>query len=148
MEKQSVARRREPSWRVAATNGLMNLMEAPRYRVAGEPRWRITEAKEGKKERTGVERERRCESTTSSSTTTFSTLLILPGAGEHQKQRTKKDGKEEHQWKYGAGKDGGKKIVGFPDRRGCDAGGGALTERSIRKAEDGLPLGFSQLSKE
>lgn len=49
MEKQSVARRREPSWRVAATNGLMNLMEAPRYRVAGEPRWRITEAKEGKK---------------------------------------------------------------------------------------------------
>jgi len=49
VEKQSVARRREPSWRVAATNGLMNLMEAPRYRVAGEPRWRITEAKEGKK---------------------------------------------------------------------------------------------------
>lgn len=26
--------------------------------------------------------------------------------------------------------------------------GGALTERSIRKAENGLPLGFSQLSKE
>lgn len=58
VEKQSVARRREPSWRVAATNGLMNLMEAPRYRVAGEPRWRITEAKEGKKKRPGVERER------------------------------------------------------------------------------------------
>lgn len=57
VEKQSVARRREPSWRVAATNGLMNLMEAPRYRVAGEPRWRITEAKEGKKKRLGVERE-------------------------------------------------------------------------------------------
>ena len=38
MEKQSVAKRREPSWRVAATNGLMNLMEASRHRVAGELR--------------------------------------------------------------------------------------------------------------
>lgn len=36
VEKRSVARRREPSWRVAATNGLMNLMEASRHRVAGE----------------------------------------------------------------------------------------------------------------
>ncbi|KYN20642.1 hypothetical protein ALC57_06959 [Trachymyrmex cornetzi] len=57
VEKQSVARRRKPSWRVAATNGLMNLMEAPRYRVAGEPRWRITEAKEEKRKRLDVERE-------------------------------------------------------------------------------------------
>lgn len=86
VEKQSVARRREPSWRVAATNGLMNLMEAPRYRVAGEPRWRITEAKEGKKERPVVERED-CEST-SSSTATFPAFLIRPGVGEHRKQRT------------------------------------------------------------
>lgn len=38
VEKQSVAKRREPSWRVAATNGLMNLMEASRHRVAGELR--------------------------------------------------------------------------------------------------------------
>jgi len=56
VEKQSVAKRREPSWRVAATNGLMNLMEAPRYRVAGESRWRITEVKEEKRKRL-VERE-------------------------------------------------------------------------------------------
>jgi len=42
------------------------------------------------------------------------------------------------------GKERGKKIVGFPERDG----GGVLTERSIRKAENGLPPGFSQLSKE
>lgn len=41
MEKQSVAKRREPSWRVAATNGLMNLMEASRHRVAGELRTEV-----------------------------------------------------------------------------------------------------------
>jgi len=43
-------------------------------------------------------------------------------------------------------KEKGKKIVGFLDYAERD--GGALTERSIRKAENGLPLGFSQLSKE
>lgn len=41
VEKQSVAKRREPSWRVAATNGLMNLMEASRHRVAGELRTEV-----------------------------------------------------------------------------------------------------------
>lgn len=144
MEKQSVARRREPSWRVAATNGLMNLMEAPRYRVAGEPRWRITEAKEGKKKRPSVEREG-CKSTASSlsSTTVDDILYASNSLGEHRKQRTEKqEGSTTEKW--------GRRIKGergFPDYRGCD-GGGALTERGIRKAEDGQPLGFSQLNKE
>jgi hypothetical protein len=94
VEKQSVARRREPSWRVAATNGLMNLMEAPRYRVAGEPRWRITEAKEEKRKRVSVEREKfrspspSSSSSSSSSSSTLLAFLILSGVGEHRNQRT------------------------------------------------------------
>jgi len=93
VEKQSVARRREPSWRVAATNGLMNLMEASRYsRVAGEPRWRITEAKEEKRKRTGY-RKRRVQVAVVvvivvTVVDTLLALLILFDVGEHRNQRT------------------------------------------------------------
>jgi len=116
MEKQSVARRREPSWRVAATNGLMNLMEAPRYRVAGEPRWRITEVKERKRKMPDVERER-CKSTSPSST--YSALLILSSVGERRKQRTvrRRNKEAKRQWKDSEWKKRGKKIVDFLDYR-------------------------------
>lgn len=125
VEKQSVARRREPSWRVAATNGLMNLMEAPRYRVAGEPRWRITEAKEEKRKRLSLEREE-CKSPSSSSSSspssssTLLALLIL--SGEHRNQRTVRFQRRNVEKKMvverqQVGKERGKKIVGFPDCR-------------------------------
>lgn len=102
VEKQSVARRREPSWRVAATNGLMNLMEAPRYRVAREARWRITEAKEGKRKRLDVEREG--SKSSSHTATTFSALLILFDVGEHQKQRTVRFRRRNEEERRGSGK--------------------------------------------
>lgn len=50
VEERSVARRREPSWRVAATNGLMNLMEASRHRVAGELRTEVENNRDRAKE--------------------------------------------------------------------------------------------------